>query len=110
VATIDECRAAIVALAGRFAQSPERGTGLDRSVSAEITDLDLRFRAHLHDGILDEITETALPESAQIRLAMSSDDLVSLAAGELALGPAWLAGRVKVHASLPDMLRLRTML
>lgn len=109
MATLDECRAAIVALAGRFAQSPERGSGLDRSVSAEITDLDLRFRGRLHDGVLDEITESD-PAPGQIRLAMSSDDLVSLAAGELSLGSAWLAGRVKVRASLPDMLRLRSML
>jgi len=66
----------------------------------------------MHDGVLDvnptDSSEAA--ESAQIRLTMTSDDLLSLAAGELSLGAAWLSGRVKVHASLPDMLRLRTML
>ena len=36
--------------------------------------------------------------------------LVSLANGGLSLGSAWLSGRVKVLASLPDLLRLRTMI
>jgi alkyl sulfatase BDS1-like metallo-beta-lactamase superfamily hydrolase len=110
VANPAECRTAIAKLATRLSGPGERrADGLDRSVSAEVTDLELVFNGHLHDGVLDEIT-TGAGEAAQIRLVLTSDDLVSLAAGELSLGSAWLSGRVKVHASLTDLLRLRSML
>jgi hypothetical protein len=110
VASPDECKAAIAQLAARLAgPGDHRAAGLDRSVSAEVTDLDVVFRGHLHDGVLDEIT-TDDGSPAQIRLILSSDDLVLLAVGELSLGSAWLTGRVKLHASLTDMLRLRTMI
>jgi hypothetical protein len=110
VASAEECKAAIAQLAARLAgPGDRRAEGLDRAVSAEVTDLDVVFRGHLHDGVLDDIT-TADGPSADIRLVLTSDDLVLLAAGELALGSAWLSGRVKLKASLADMLRLRTMI
>jgi hypothetical protein len=110
VATPEECATAIAKLAAHFGRSEgHRAGSLDRSVSATITDLGLVFNARLHDGVLDNITTESAP-TAQIRLVMTSDDLLALAAGELSLGPAWLSGRVKVHASFPDLLRLRAML
>jgi hypothetical protein len=110
VASPDECKTAIAQLAARLAgPGDHRADGLDRAVSAEVTDLGVVFRGHLHDGVLDDITTDDGPP-AQIRLILSSDDLVLLAIGELSLGPAWLSGRVKLQASLGDMLRLRTMI
>ena len=114
MATPAECEAAVARLATRFGESEgARAGGMDRSVSARITDLGLVYLAHLHDGVLDDIRAVddgdAVPK-AQLRLTMSSDDLMSLAAGELSLGPAWLSGRIKVQASIADLLRLRTML
>jgi len=111
--TPDECHAAVVKLAGKFGTSQGgRADGLDRSVSAEVTDLGLRYLGHLHDGTLDDITVDDGKDTthAQIRLSMASDALLALAAGEISLGSAWLSGRVKVHASFPDMLKLRTLL
>lgn len=110
MASPDDCKAAIAQLAARLAgPGDRRAEGLDRSVSAEVTDLALVFRGHLHDGVLDDITTAEAPP-AQIRLILRSDDLVLLAIGELSLGSAWMSGRVKLHASLTDMLRLRTMI
>ena len=110
MANPDECKVAIGQLAARLAgPGDRRADGLDRSVSAEVTDLNVVFRGHLHDGVLDDITTDEGPP-AQIRLVLDSDDLVSLANGELSLGSAWLSGRVKLQASLPDLLRLRTMI
>jgi hypothetical protein len=111
VATADECKIAIGQLAARFSRGEgqaKRSENLDRTVSATITDLGLQFHGHMHDGVLDDITLDETPP-AQIRLTMTSDDLLALAAGELSLGSAWLGGRLKVHASFPDMLRLRSM-
>jgi hypothetical protein len=108
--TPQECQLAIEQLAARFGQSHgARAGGLDRSVTAHIDDLGLTYSGRLHDGVLDEIAP-ATDTAGQIRLAMSSDDLVAIAAGELSLGGAWKAGRVRVSASFPDLLRLRTLL
>jgi hypothetical protein len=48
----------------------------------------------------------AVPK-ADIRLTMSSDDLVALTDGRLSFGPAWASGRIKLEAGLRDLLRLR---
>lgn len=110
MASPEECKAAIAQLAARLAgPGDQRANGLDRCVSAEVTDLGITFRGHLHDGVLDDIT-TDQGAVGQIRLILTSDDLVSLATGELSLGSSWLSGRIKLHASLPDLLRLRSMI
>ena len=49
-------------------------------------------------------------DKAQIRLTMTGDDLVRLVGGELHFAKAWGSGRVKVQASLRDVLRLRSLL
>jgi hypothetical protein len=65
----------------------------------------------MHDGVLDDIRQAGDDDGpAQIRLSMTSDDLLALAGGEVSLSSAWLSGRLKVQASFPDMLRLRSML
>lgn len=111
MATVEECDQAIKVLATRFgSDGGNKSGGLDRSVSATITDLGLRYRGHMHDGVLDDIQQAGDDAPAQIRLTMTSDDLLALAAGEVSLGSAWMAGRLKVQASFPDMLRLRSML
>ena len=112
MASVEECDEAIKLLATRFgADGGARSGGLDRSVSANITDLGLRYRGHLHDGILDDIQRVGDDDAAgQIRLTMGSDDLRALAADEVSIGDAWRSGRLRLQASLPDMLRLRSML
>jgi hypothetical protein len=116
VADLDECRTAIAALAARLGSPGEnRADGLDRTVSAKVLDLGVTFRGHLHDGVLDDIVtdETAAAGSdapaAKIRLELASADLLALADGSLSLGHAWLSGRVKIHASLSDLLKLRSL-
>ena len=47
---------------------------------------------------------------ADIRLTMTSDDLVALTDGRLHFGKAWASGRVKLEAGLRDLLRLRKIL
>jgi hypothetical protein len=85
---------------------------LDRSVSCHITDLDVTFagrmsggRIHVHDTL-----QGPPQEKAQIRLALTGDDLVALVDGELNFAKAWGSGRVKLEASLMDLFRLRKLL
>lgn len=112
MATVDECEKALVGLAQRLASvDPElrRRHSLDRSLSCTVTDLDVIFSGNLTDGSLDHISRTPLP-AAQIRLTVRSDDLVALTAGSLSFPVAWASGRLKIDASMMDLLRLRSML
>jgi hypothetical protein len=115
MATVDECRTAL----DRFSESLTRAEGdardtvaLDRSLSCRITDLDVTFVGRLAQGRIRDVTTVAgLPaDKAQIRLTMNGDDLLAMVAGELNFAKAWGSGRVRVQASLRDVLRLRSLL
>ena len=112
MATIDQCHAALEDLASRLHTVDEgdrRQHAFDRSLSCTVPDLDVVFSGSLEDGHLVGITTEPAPK-AQIRLTANSDDLVALTAGELNFAQAWLSGRVKVEASVRDLLKLRSML
>ncbi|MGP2441987.1 sterol-binding protein [Streptomyces sp. JW3] len=115
MATIEECRAALEKLAEnmRGAEDDVRAASeLDRSVSCHITDLDVTFAGRMTDGVIDvRDTLTGVPrEKADIRLAMTGDDLVALVDGELNFAKAWGSGRVRLEAGLRDLFRLRKLL
>ena len=84
----------------------------DRSVSAWIKDLDVAFAARLHSGDLVDITEIDPSErkAADLKLTLSSDDLLEVVAGRLHFGSAWAKGRIKVDARLRDVFELRKFL
>ena len=110
VATAEQCEQALHTLAGRMASSDnaKRRAGFDRSLACTLRDLGLSFGGALKDGELIDIRPVETP-AADIRLELTSDDLVALVDGHLHLAAAWATGRIKVHASVRDLLRLRTM-
>jgi hypothetical protein len=112
VASMREVRKAMDDLGSHLAGADEkvRAQADDRTVSCRITDLDVTFRARLAGGELVDVTDTMTSESSQIRLTMSSDDLVDLVAGRLSFAHAWATGRVKLDASFRDLLRLRSLM
>ncbi|PJE94841.1 sterol-binding protein [Streptomyces carminius] len=115
MATLEQCRAALDRLAENLAEADDdvRGaTALERSVSCHLTDLDTTLTGRLVHGRIEDVTTSAGPPAgrAQIRLAMTSDDLVSLVEGRLNFARAWARGRVKLEAGLRDLLRLRSLL
>ncbi|MFJ6572813.1 SCP2 sterol-binding domain-containing protein [Streptomyces sp. NPDC091292] len=115
MATLDECRAALDKLSDSLATAEgdvRSAAALDRSLSCRITDLDVTILGRLKDGrirVLDTV-QGPPPERAEIRLAMTGDDLVSLVDGDLNFAKAWGSGRVRLEASLRDLFRLRTLL
>lgn len=112
MATVEDCEAALRNLAARLAEvdADTRGRMVhDRTLACTITDLDTTFRGRLHDGALVDI-ERGSAEGAQVRLRVSSDDLVALVNGRLSFPQAWLTGRIKVNASIGDLLLLRGLL
>ena len=112
MATMDECLTALKGVLGDLAASPA-AAGLDRSVSCRFTDLDEVVLGRLSAGAVRDLHVLphgpAVPK-ADIRLTMSSDDLLALTDGRLQFGPAWASGRVKLEAGLRDLLRLRKLL
>jgi putative sterol carrier protein len=112
MASVEECRTAIEELAERMAGADEEVRShatLNRSLSCRITDLDVTFSGQLRDGHIHDIT-TEPAQRAQIRLTVSSDDLIALVDGHLHFASAWAKGRIKVEASIMDLLRLRSLL
>lgn len=111
MATVEQCRNALSNLASRLAGDPAAAArvGLDRSVSCHVRDLDTHFHGRLRDGTIVGIADGEDP-AAQIKLAIGSDDLVALVAGELHFAGAWASGRLSVRASFADLLKLRKLL
>lgn len=109
MATVEECEQALQGLAAKLAEKDEadRQRGFDRTLTCRIRDLEIIFAGQLTDGRLEGIRRTTKPD-AQIRLDMTSDDLLSVVDGSLNIGAAWAKGRVKVGAGVRDILRLRS--
>ncbi len=77
-----------------------------------MSDLGIRFTGRLDGGQLRDVArgDAADAATAQIRITVSSDDLVALTTGELGFGSAFASGRVKIDATVMDLLRLRSLL
>ncbi|MCB5180546.1 SCP2 sterol-binding domain-containing protein [Streptomyces antimicrobicus] len=115
MATTQECRAALDKLSDNLARAGDdvRGAAaLDRSLSCHVTDLDRTFTGRLAGGRIrvDGVRPGPPATKAQIRLAMTGDDLVALVEGELNFAKAWATGRVRLEAGVRDLLRLRSLL
>ncbi|MEV4949446.1 SCP2 sterol-binding domain-containing protein [Streptomyces sp. NPDC053755] len=115
MATIMECRSALDRLSDNLARADGEVRGaaaLDRTLSCHITDLDTTFTGRLEGGRIEvqDTVEGPPPGKAQIRLAMTGDDLVAMVAGELNFAKAWASGRVRLEAGFRDLLRLRSLL
>lgn len=108
MATLEQCQKAVEGLADRMRASDGKAGLGDRSLSCQVTDLDVTFTGALRDGRLEDITTDPSADRAQIRLTASSDDLVALTSGELDLMKAWLGKRIKIEASMLDLIKLKT--
>jgi hypothetical protein len=115
MATTEECRSALDKLSDNLAQADghvRSAAALDRSLSCHIKDLDITFTGRLRDGRI-KVAETLQGpprDKAEIRLAMSGDDLVAMVNGEMHFAKAWASGRVRLEAGFRDLLQLRTLL
>jgi len=112
VATIDECITALQGVLGPIA-SNKAAEGLDRSLSCRLTDLGQVLVGRLASGAVRNLRavpdDPSLPK-ADIRLTMTSDDLLALTRGELSFAKAWSSGRLKLDAGIRDLLRLRSVI
>jgi hypothetical protein len=109
----EECREALQKLVGRLAElSPSDRENYfgNRSVSLTIPDLGVTYVARL-DGEDDQVREQEPGESpADIRLTAKSDEVISLSESPMNIARSWVAGKVKIEASVKDLFRLRKLL
>lgn len=112
MASLTECDAALQTLAARFSTLPSDVRAkyiVERTVSCRVPDLGVTWWGRLSEEGLAEITTTE-DKRAQVRLTVSSDDLVALLEGRIGVQKAVATGKVRVQASPFDLLRLSAFL
>jgi len=110
MATLEECEKALHELAAKLAAMDANNRSqvvLDRSLSCTLRDLGVIFGGQLRGGELLDIRQVPKAD-AQIKLSMTSDDLIKLTSGELNFAHAWATGRLRVDANVFDLLKLRS--
>jgi len=114
IATAQQCREALDSLLGEIAEldPKQRAEALvNRTLSCEITDLGLRFWTRVGPDGADPAREaTDRDPVAQVRFITDSDTIVFIAEDPQRFGRAWVSGKIKVRASVMDVLRLRKFL
>jgi hypothetical protein len=114
MATAEECRQALESLTGRLSgmDAADRANYLvDRDLSCTVDDLGVTFVTHLGpDGAGPVTLANGSSAQAQVRFATTSDELLAIAADPGTIPRAWLSGRLKIEASIPDLFRLRKLL
>jgi predicted lipid carrier protein YhbT len=113
MATAEECRQALENLTGRIAEmdpADRQEHLVDRVISCKVSDLGVTFVTRLGPDGATPVREANGAEAAQVRFTAKSDDLIAIADDPGSIGRAWLSGRLKVEASIWDLLRLRKIL
>jgi SCP-2 sterol transfer family len=111
MASVDECRQALLELARRLDENADAGNklDLDRTLAARVTDLGTAFHGRLTGGRLIGITDGDDP-TAKIALIARSDDLIALIDGRLDITRAVAARQISIKANPFDLLKLRKLL
>ncbi len=112
MATVDECRAALQSLAARLAAKAaenSRTIDFDRTFAFRLTDLSVAFHGRFAGGQIAEFSDGDDP-SAKLAVTAVSDDLMALLEERLSATTALTSGRIKVDASVWDLLKLRKLL
>jgi hypothetical protein len=112
VATIEEVESALLDLLGRLDGVDDSSRALlpsRRTIEARCPDLDLVRYAEWREGRLTVLEERP-NHRPDIRVSVRSDDLIAMANGDLPFARAYASNRVRLDASMTDLLRLRAVL
>ncbi|HZD67449.1 MAG TPA: SCP2 sterol-binding domain-containing protein [Actinomycetes bacterium] len=114
MATKEEVSGAIERLMARLDGNEEnvRSAIPGRKVmGCQVTDIGASWYSVIEDGHVSPPAEEPPPgERVAVLLKLRSDDLVDLVEERVSFLSAFLSGKVRVDASLSDLLRLRTLL
>jgi hypothetical protein len=110
MATLAECRDAFDRLAGRIAADTNTARReVDKSFACHISDLGAHIHGRVSHGTMVGVSDGDDP-GADVKLEVASDDLIALVDGRLNFARAWASGRVHIHASFRDLLKLRKLM
>ena len=113
MASVEACRSALDELSAMLAAvDPQiRARHVpERTIHCRLSDLDRSFVGRIGPDGVNDVVETDEPDpQADVRVTMSSDELVALANRDEDFLHGWLRGRIQVSASMRDLLRLRSL-
>jgi hypothetical protein len=112
VATSEEVEETLERLISRFRRLDDSYKTMlpsHRVVEAEFPDLDLVYHAQWDDGTVSELHQGPA-DDPNIRVSMSSDDLIAMDQGDLGFRRAFATNRLRLEASMTDLLRLRSVM
>jgi hypothetical protein len=113
MATAEECRTALDSLIGRIAEMDAKDREahlLDRTLSVRVPDAGVTFVTRLGPHGADPVRPADGGPTAQVRFTADSDVIVALAADPGSFMRAWLSGKLRVQASVFDLLHLRRLM
>lgn len=113
MATVEECQHVVETLCTKLdaVDAGARKKHLpDRTIELKILDLDTSFWGRIHDGDLVDVVQADTGPKCNVRVVTNSDDLIAMTNGELKFAHAWATGRIRIDASIRDLLRLRSLL
>lgn len=111
----EQVRAAVAELTRRLREDADddlRRRIPDRTVALVLHDLGVAHHGRLHDGALVDLVEVDagdVPE-VEVRVVMSSDELLALVDGSDSFASGWARGRIRVYAGFRTLLELRRFL
>lgn len=111
MASVEEVEGVLDALLAKVGKVDERKRSRfpsTRTIEARCPDIEHIRYARWHDGAMTLLDHA--PANIDIRLRINSDDLLEIAAGRLSFGRAYTSGRLKLEASMSDLIRLGSML
>lgn len=112
MATIEEVDGAVTTLLARLGDVDGSARSLlptDRLVEARCPDLGYVRYARWQDGTL-VLLDDEPDRRPDIRISVRSDDLIAMVDGDLPFGRAYASNRIRLDASMTDLLRLRALL
>ena len=114
MATAEECRTALDSLTGRIAEMDAKDRQahlLDRTMSVRVPDLNVTFVTRLGQNGADPVRlADGSTGVAQVRFTANSDVILAIAADPGTFMRAWLSGKLRVQASVFDLLHLRRLM
>lgn len=112
MATFDQVETILIDLLRRLGQVDDTTRAMlpsRRTIEARCPDLDLVRYAEWRRGDLDLLDEAPI-RRPDIRISVHSDDLLLIASGELPFSRAVASNRLRLDASMADLIRLRAVL
>lgn len=81
----------------------------NRTFEVFVLDYDQAYRGEVKNGKIVGLTFGEPGPRADVRMVLSSDDMVAINKGELKFATAWASGRVRIDASIRDLLSMRSL-